>query len=277
MSYGEKIAELRKSKNMTQAQLGAELNVTYQAVSKWERDESSPDFSTMSRIAKLFNVPLSYFEDEVAAAAAEPVAAEVGAPAPATARLLGVCKDCGKTVYEGEAGAESPALVCKACVQRRKDEAVRKQQQRELHERAEKDTVLRRRNRGLIVGAIVAVVLLVLTIIGSIGSDESTGLLVGACFFVLIFTFTFVSQLFWDGAVLSVLLCGGKIVGTPGVIFSFDLDGFIFLIVMKILFAIIKLIFFIVTLLFFFFIAYLISPFTFIPACIKLSRGKELD
>ena len=57
MSYGEKIIALRQNKGMTQAELGAELNVTYQAVSKWERDESDPDFATMSKIAKLSTSP----------------------------------------------------------------------------------------------------------------------------------------------------------------------------------------------------------------------------
>ena len=46
MNNGEKIASLRKAKGMTQAELGAELNVTFQAVSKWERGESYPDFAT---------------------------------------------------------------------------------------------------------------------------------------------------------------------------------------------------------------------------------------
>ena len=64
MNYGEKIAALRKKNDMTQAQLGDALNVTYQAVSKWERDETHPDFETMSKIAKLFRVPLSYFEED---------------------------------------------------------------------------------------------------------------------------------------------------------------------------------------------------------------------
>ena len=82
MNNGEKIASLRKAKGMTQAELGAELNVTFQAVSKWERGESYPDFDTMSRLAKLFGVPLSYFENdedgaqETAAAVTSATAAE---------------------------------------------------------------------------------------------------------------------------------------------------------------------------------------------------------
>ena len=49
---------------MTQDDLGKAMNVSYQAVSKWERDESQPDFETMTKIAKLFNVPLGYFAED---------------------------------------------------------------------------------------------------------------------------------------------------------------------------------------------------------------------
>lgn len=64
MTCGEKIAELRKKSDMTQDELGKAMNVSYQAVSKWERGESQPDFGTMSRIAKLFGVPIGYFEED---------------------------------------------------------------------------------------------------------------------------------------------------------------------------------------------------------------------
>ena len=36
-TLGSRIAELRRKKNMTQEELAAELGVTPQAVSKWER------------------------------------------------------------------------------------------------------------------------------------------------------------------------------------------------------------------------------------------------
>ncbi len=37
-NYGKIISSLRKEKGLTQNDLGKELNVTYQAVSKWEND-----------------------------------------------------------------------------------------------------------------------------------------------------------------------------------------------------------------------------------------------
>lgn len=119
MNYGEKISRLRKSRGMTQEELGKILNVTYQAVSKWERDESLPDFATMSQIAKYFQVPLSYFEDgeEPAAEAAPTEAAPAEALAPADERI-GVCTVCGKMIKEDEAFSTSPKIICNDCHER---------------------------------------------------------------------------------------------------------------------------------------------------------------
>ncbi|MFI3329328.1 MAG: helix-turn-helix transcriptional regulator [bacterium] len=64
MKIGKIIYELRKENNLTQAQLGNDLNVTYQAVSKWENGTSSPDFETIVKISKLFNVSLDYFTND---------------------------------------------------------------------------------------------------------------------------------------------------------------------------------------------------------------------
>ena len=43
MSVGERICELRATQNLSQGQLAEAMGVTRQAVSKWERAESSPD------------------------------------------------------------------------------------------------------------------------------------------------------------------------------------------------------------------------------------------
>ena len=46
-SVGERIAELRKEKNMTQETLAAALNVSSQAISKWENNASMPDITLL--------------------------------------------------------------------------------------------------------------------------------------------------------------------------------------------------------------------------------------
>ena len=49
---GKKIAELRKSKNLTQKELAALVHVTDKAVSKWERGVNFPDLGLMEDLAK---------------------------------------------------------------------------------------------------------------------------------------------------------------------------------------------------------------------------------
>lgn len=48
---GEQIALMRKEKDLTQAQLGERLGVSYQAVSKWERGETLPDVGLLPDLA----------------------------------------------------------------------------------------------------------------------------------------------------------------------------------------------------------------------------------
>ena len=55
-TLGQKIAELRKAKNMTQLELANKLNITDKAVSKWERDISCPDVSTFPKLAEILGV-----------------------------------------------------------------------------------------------------------------------------------------------------------------------------------------------------------------------------
>ena len=60
MSLGEKIQVLRKQKGMTQDQLADMLNVSRQAVSKWETNESQPDIERIVEIGNLFNVSTDF-------------------------------------------------------------------------------------------------------------------------------------------------------------------------------------------------------------------------
>lgn len=55
-TLGAMIAALRKEKGMTQLELAELMGVTDKAVSKWERDLSCPDVSTLPKLAELFGV-----------------------------------------------------------------------------------------------------------------------------------------------------------------------------------------------------------------------------
>jgi len=56
MNIGEKIKKLRKQKDMTQEQLAEYLNISTQAVSKWETNLTLPDITLLPMLANLFNV-----------------------------------------------------------------------------------------------------------------------------------------------------------------------------------------------------------------------------
>ena len=55
---GKYIVKLRKGKGWTQQQLAEHLNVTPQAVSKWECGEAVPDIDILDKIAIIFSVTI---------------------------------------------------------------------------------------------------------------------------------------------------------------------------------------------------------------------------
>ena len=48
---GEQILSLRKTKGLTQQELGERLNISFQAISKWERGETLPDTALLPDLA----------------------------------------------------------------------------------------------------------------------------------------------------------------------------------------------------------------------------------
>ena len=55
ISWGKKISEFRKAMGLTQDQLADKMNVSPQAVSKWENDISCPDIVLLPKLAALFD------------------------------------------------------------------------------------------------------------------------------------------------------------------------------------------------------------------------------
>lgn len=60
MSVGERIVTLRKERNISQGQLAAFMDVSRQAVSKWENDLSSPDTLNLIRLADVLDSDVEY-------------------------------------------------------------------------------------------------------------------------------------------------------------------------------------------------------------------------
>lgn len=60
MSIGERITELRKERNISQGELAKLMDVSRQAVSKWENDQSYPDTLKMIHLADVLNTEVEY-------------------------------------------------------------------------------------------------------------------------------------------------------------------------------------------------------------------------
>jgi len=60
MSIGDRIIELRKKRNLSQAQLADRMSVSRQAVSKWENEQTSPDTLKLIQLADVLDTDVEF-------------------------------------------------------------------------------------------------------------------------------------------------------------------------------------------------------------------------
>lgn len=65
MKFQEKLMSLRKKKGMSQEELGMELQVSRQTVSKWESGQSYPDFQRLVMLSDYFDMTLDELVKDV--------------------------------------------------------------------------------------------------------------------------------------------------------------------------------------------------------------------
>lgn len=90
MTFGEKLQKLRQKAGMSQDALAEGLDVSRQAVSRWERDETMPETDKVVALADLFGVTTDYLLRQ--GTEEEPQAAQATAAAPQ--------KDSGRDILE---------------------------------------------------------------------------------------------------------------------------------------------------------------------------------
>ena len=60
MGFGENLRTMRRKKNISQEELAGKLNVSRQAISRWEQDNGYPEMEKMISLSKILNVTLDY-------------------------------------------------------------------------------------------------------------------------------------------------------------------------------------------------------------------------
>lgn len=58
MKFNEKLIEIRKKQGLSQEELGMELQVSRQTISKWETGKSLPDIVSIIRMSELYDLSL---------------------------------------------------------------------------------------------------------------------------------------------------------------------------------------------------------------------------
>ena len=64
MQFQDKLFLLRKRQGMTQAELSEAINVSRQAISKWEMGTAVPDVSNMLALSRVFHVSVDYLVND---------------------------------------------------------------------------------------------------------------------------------------------------------------------------------------------------------------------
>ena len=92
-TLGRRIARLRLARTATQERLAKELNVSPQAVSKWENDINYPDISLLPDLARFLGVSVDELLSGASASAQESATAQESAAEKSTAEVVSVAAD----------------------------------------------------------------------------------------------------------------------------------------------------------------------------------------
>ena len=242
---GDNIRRLRAEKGMTQKEIADRLFVTAQAVSRWENGEVEPSLNTITELAKIFEVSV----DELLGVCAEIEPAPAVEPQPEPEpkviiekeyvykeppkQVLALCHRCNSPIYDQkEIVRKGNEVWCKKC-----DHSVKSFHKSQAIKKAEKRRVL-----SFIFGGLFAILCIILGISNTVSNGSSThvvvGIVLGYAGFALISCWlmcnNFVGEMMGD-------IFSWAFVDFPGIIFSLDFDGLLFLIAVKILFFILGL------------------------------------
>ncbi len=104
MNFPEKLQILRKSRGMTQEEMASRLNVSRQAVAKWEAGQALPDLANVVALSEMLNVTTDHLLKEQACA----LTPEAG-PEADLARLVAFRIEAGCNTYAASMNEVPPA------------------------------------------------------------------------------------------------------------------------------------------------------------------------
>ena len=116
MTFSEKLVGLRRKAGLSQKELASRLEVSRQAVSKWESGQTLPDLERAAALSRLFGVSLDYLLKEELEAPEAPQP-EPAAPPEPEKPLHRVSPEEARQVLElSRAAAQKMALATGLCI-----------------------------------------------------------------------------------------------------------------------------------------------------------------
>lgn len=199
---GDKINELRQSLGLTQEELAEKLCVTEKEVFCWENNENEPSLDIISKMAKVFNVPINNFFDEEIAGVVE-------------------LKEVKNNEYK-----------------KKKEKSNKESADKLKRKKTSKTTLsgIERRKKSFIWGGIfTALIVVAVFIITIMVAPISVALMAGA---VSLLFFPFISCLYLDNNFILDMIetVASWSIRLPGLIFELSLDGLVWLLTVKLLF-----------------------------------------
>lgn len=113
-TLGRRIARLRLAKTATQERLAKELNVSPQAVSKWENDINYPDISLLPDLARFLGVSVDELLSGASASTQETAAQENAAAQESAAEVVSVAADEPAEIVEKPNEQENQGIAAQA-------------------------------------------------------------------------------------------------------------------------------------------------------------------
>lgn len=252
MTFGQKLKKLRTEKGLTQKDLADQMHVTFQTISKWESDTNEPDFNSLKELSKILDCSIEYLvndESELEKKEETPVATS---NTPSSGHL---CTRCGKPIAEKDLAINRVAHVH----HRSRGRSTTTYSESFYHQRcleeynAEQEKIKReqalakfKRNRKITLGWSIAA--------GAIGlaiglviflaipyMRENVHIALAILYSVLISYVLFADMYcILAGSYVADVFLGvaSWTIKFPGLIFSWDLGGLVWLIWMKVLFAV---------------------------------------
>ena len=110
-TLGRRIARLRLAKTATQERLAKELNVSPQAVSKWENDINYPDISLLPDLARFLGVSVDELLSGASASTQETAVAQESAAVRSAAEVVSVAADEPAEIVEEPADHDDQGIA----------------------------------------------------------------------------------------------------------------------------------------------------------------------